>query len=289
MAAVTGSLYDAGNVVVGQAVLYVAPPFTPLPPDNSVLFDPTNWCGITLNANGATAATATVVTALGTATTASFNPTTSTAAALQTLLAGLTNVGAGMVNVTAVTGGFKLLFNTALGGVTVTLGGQTGGPATITPALWTPAGATDQGWSFTGTKQTSPVKIEEQSARTGTTMDDQSVSIVGTLAEAVARTWQWSFNATRVDTAASSGQPGKTDLFLSDTIAQYAVALEMATPANPTQFPVRVYIPNTTCLGSPNVAFRRAGGNKRMFAVNFDSACNINQVNIRIITAAALP
>lgn len=285
MTAQTGALYDTGNLVTGQASLWVAPSFTAPPPDSAPLFDLASWAGITLNANGATAATVTVTSALGTATTTSINPTTITAAALQTALAGLSSVGAGNVLVTAATGGFRLAFNGALGSVTVTLAAQTAGPATVTQALWLPAGATDQGWAFTGTKQTTDITVEEQSAPAGVTMTSQTVSIPGVLAEDVMQSWQWAFNGTKLVTAQASGQPGKIRIILSDTIARYAVCLETV---NKFGLGRRVYIPDSVCLDSPNVGFRRAA-NKRMLNVSFRSVCNINQIWVDEFTSPALP
>lgn len=285
MTAQPGSLYDTSNVVVGGAALYVAPSFTLPPADASALFDEAPWSGLKLLANGATAATPTVITALGSVVGTSFNPTTITATALQTQLAGMANVGAGNVTVTAVTGGFQILFSNALGSVIVSLGTQTGGPATITQGLWLPAGATDQGWAFTGTKQTTDITVEEQSSPAGVTMTTQTVSIPGILAEDVMQSWQWAFNGTRLVTAQASGQPGKIRLTLSDTIARYAVCLEMA---NRYGLARRVYIPDAVCLDSPNVGFRRAA-NKRMLNVTFRSVCNINQIWVDEITSPALP
>lgn len=289
---VTGALFNAANVETGYALAYIAPPYTPMPADSSALFDPTNWCGLTLNANSATAAILTVVTANGSAATASVNPTTITATALQAAIAALANVGAGNVLVTAFTGGFRLLFNGGLGAVTITLGTQTGGPATITYPLWMPAGGSDQGWQANSTKQTSDVRFEEQSTSAGKTLDSQVFNFSASLVEDVVQTWQWGFNTTKVVTAASSGQPGKTELFLSDTITHYAVALEMAnlyTDSNGLHLPRRIYVPDMVCLASPNVAFRRAGGNKRMVAVNFESVCATNLIKVQEITAVALP
>jgi hypothetical protein len=286
VSAQTGALYDTSNVVVGGAVLYVGPSFSLPAPDSATLFDPSLWCGFTLKANGATAVTLNITTASGgPAAVGPVNPTTTTAAALQATIAAAANVGVGNVIVNAIAGGFSLLFNGSLGAVNITLSAQTGGPATITLPVWLPAGATDQGWSFTGTKQTQDITVEEQSSPAGVTMTTQSVSIAGTLAEDVMQSWQWAFNGQKLVTAAASGQPGKTRIVLSDTIARYAVCLETQ---NKFGMARRVYIPDCVCLDSPNVGFRRAA-NKRMLAVSFRSVCNINQIWVDEFTAAALP
>lgn len=285
--ALPGALYDPTNVVVGQAVLYVAPSFTAMPADASVLFDPSNWTGKVLTAAGATAITLQVVTAAGTQTTASLTSfATITAAAVQAALTGLSNVGAGKASVSGINGGpFTINFDASLGAVTLSISASTGGTPTISGGLWLPAGASEQGWSFGGNVNTNDITIEEQSTPVGVQVQSRQVSVSGTMAEDVMQSWQWSFNATKTVTAAASGITGKTELNLSDNLTHYAVALEMV---NKYGMARRLYIPDNVSIESATVVARRAQM-QRLLPVSFRSVCATNLIRIQEITAAALP
>lgn len=279
--------YNPANVVVGDAALYVAPANTPMPADSSVLFDPTLWTGKTLTANGATAITLSVTSALGTASTASITTFGSeTAAALQTALAALSSVGAGKVTVTGPTGGpFVIVFDASLGGVTLAVTASTGGSGpTVTGGLWLPAGATEQGWTLGGNTNTQDIQIEEQSTPVGTFVTSRTVTISGNLAEDVMQSWQWAWNAVKTLIAQGVGQPAVTQLALSDSLVHYAVALETG---NSYGQPRRTYIPDSVATESVTTAFRRAAAS-RMVPVTFHSVCATNKIITREITAPGL-
>lgn len=283
----TGALFDPSNVVVGNAVLYVAPSFTPLPADSSVLFDPTGWMGKVLTLNGATSVTLSVTTTAGTQVTAAIaNIATITTAALQTLISNLTNVGAGNVTVSGSVGGpFTVLFNSGLGAVTLAVSASTGGTGpTVTSGLWLPAGGSEAGYSFNAAKTTQDITIEEQSAPVGVTVTSQTVSITGSLAEDVVQSWQWALNATKIVTAQGVGQPGKTELNMSDSLVHYAAALEMS---NKFGMARRIYIPDTVAVETVNVAFRRATA-QRMVSLTFKSVCDIKLIKVQEITSPGL-
>lgn len=285
MTAPTAPPYNVNNVLVGPAALYIAPKGTPLPADSSILFDPTNWTGKTLTANGATAVTLSVTTSAGTQTTAS-NPLPGTAAAIQTALAALSNVGAGNVTVTGAAGGpYTIVFANALGAVTLAITTQTGGPATITGGLWVPPGATDAGWTFGRTVNTQDINVEEQGPPVARFVTSSGFTIAGTIMEASRANWQLALNSVVTVLAAGaggSGQPGINLQTMSDNLIHYAVALESK---NEYGFATRDYIPDAVQADNVSVAHRRAAAAKGL-AVTFSSVCDIKTIVSRAVTTA---
>lgn len=282
MTAPTAPPYNTKNVLVGAAALYIAPANTPLPADSSVLFDPTNWTGKTLTANGATAVTLSVTTATGVQTTASL-PLPGTAAAFQTALAGLSNVGAGNVTVTGAAGGpYTIVFANALGAVTLAVTTNTGGPPTITGGLWTPPGATEAGWTFGKTVSTQDINVEEQGPPVGRFVTSSGYGISGTVMEASRANWKMALNALRTlvaQGAGGSGQPGVDVLTMQDDLVHYAVALETK---NEYGFATRDYIPDAVQAENISVANRRAAA-ARGIAVNFASVCAVSAIQSRAV------
>jgi hypothetical protein len=294
-----GDLYNASGAYAGQAVLYIAPPFTPMAADSSVLFDPTNWTGKTLTANGATSITLSISTAYGTVTTAAMASfATATAAtvdtAIETALAGLpsytppTSAQGGAVRVTgAVAGGpFALLFDSRLGAVVVTVSASTGGTGpTITSPGWFSAGGSEQGWSFGGQMNVQTLYIEEQTTPVGRFIVSRDVSILGSMAEDVMLSWQVAMNMTKTVTAAASGQPAKITNTLSDNLVHYAAVLEMA---NEVGLARRFYVPDTVSSSNVTVPFRRASA-LRTIPLGLGSVCQTNLIRIDDIRGPTPP
>lgn len=283
----TAPPYRAQNVMVGDAALYIAPSYTPLPLDSSLLFDPTNWTGQVLTANSATAVTLSVTNNLGVQTTSSITSFgTETAAALATTLAALSNVGAGNVTVVGSAGGpFTITFAYALGVTTVAVTASTGGTGpTVVGGLWVPAGASDAGWTFGTTKQTQDIQIEEQSTPVGTFITSQDVMISGALSEDTMQQLQWSLNALKTITAQATGIPQTTTLTMTDAVQHYAVALESQ---NPYGLSRRIYIPDTVMTEGISQAYRRAASN-RTLAVSFRSVCATSAIIVKEFTLPAL-
>lgn len=295
-----GALYDAANVVTGQAALFIAPPNTALP-DISLTalatgtpdpFDITPWTYARLAAASGTLTGGTFTityTFNGVAyTTASLTAATVTAAQIDTaitnaLVAGGLPVGAADVVVTGgpisavATPASIALSESYVGGTwTITPSSITGGTLSISASLWTPVGATDQGWKLNADKTTTKIMIEEQSTQVATTIESQTVSIEGALSEDISRTLQVVYNMTNSYTANSSGHAGYETLTLTDTPLQYACALVMA---NQLGYPRWAYIPATTCLANASAAFRRANA-KRMYAATFESVCATSSIVI---------
>jgi hypothetical protein len=174
-----GDLYNAANVKVGQAALLVAPANTaPATPATAVLGDPFSlvpWASAVLQASATlTAGNFTVTYTLsGTAYTTSSLPFGSTAVQVHdALVTALTPLGALAADVitsggpvsSATTPITIALVERLLGGVyTITPTGITGGTLSITQPLWTPVGATDQGWTWASAKTMVDTTVEEQS------------------------------------------------------------------------------------------------------------------------------
>lgn len=293
-----GVLYDAANVVTGQAALFIAPAFTALP-DISLTalvtgtpdpFDITPWTYAKLFALGGaiTAGTFTITYLFNgvSYTTSALTGATVTAAQIDTALTlAMAALGVG-VNDIVVTGGpvsavatpVSIALSEAFVGGTwsVTPTGITGGTINISASLWTPVGATDQGWKLNADKTTTKITIEEQSTPVATTIESQTVSIEGAAAEDISRTLQVVYNMINTYTASTTGHAGFETLSLTDTPLQYACALVMA---NQLGFSRWAYIPATTCLANASAAFRRANA-KRMYAATFESVCATSSIQI---------
>lgn len=278
--------YDRSGVVVAASALYVAPAYTPLAPDSSILWDPTNWAGKTLTLAGATAITLSVTTALGIQTTASI--TTPTAANIATALAGLSNVGStnGLpnVSVSGTVSPFKVVFASALGAVTLAITTSTGGAPTVTDGLWAPAGASEAGWSYSASRQTQDITIEEQSTPVNKFITSTTASVSGNASQADINIIQWAMNASKTQIAQSTGQPAVTVLAGKDTLDHYAVMLETR---NRFGLPRRFYIPDVVNADGLTQAFRRNAA-QQMVPVSFAALCSPQEIIIRDCTAPGL-
>lgn len=272
-------LYDADNVVVGQAALFLAAQDTPLPTwDLANLddpFDPSPWLSYKLVVGSAGTPT---LSYLGAATSAI--ATTTTAAALQTLLEGLATIGVGNVKVTgstAATPGLTIVLNENVavsGGLTAV--GSLGSGGSLTGGLWQATGATDAGYTFGTNKSTQAITIEEQSTQVGTNITTQAVTIGASLAEDITRTLALAYNANVAQHAATSTLPGADVVTLSDDVIYYAAALVMQ---NELGFPRWVYAPKWSQLTNTSTALRRSA-DKHMFPVEFNTACKPSEIEI---------
>jgi hypothetical protein len=291
-----GTLETPANVVVGQAACFIAPANTALP-DISLTalvsgtpdpFDITPWTYARLTSSGGalTGGTFTITyTFNGVAyTTSSLTAATVTAAQVDTALtAAMAALGVGANDI--VTSGGPVSANATpisislseayVGGTwTITPSTITGGTLAISASLWTPVGATDQGWTWASNKTTQDITIEEQSTPVYRTVNSQIITVEGALSEDISRTLQAVYNMTNAYTANSSGHAGFETLTLTDSVLQYAVALVMA---NQLGFPRWLYIPAATCLGNASGVFRRATA-KRMYTATFSSICPTSSI-----------
>jgi hypothetical protein len=304
-----GDLYNANNVVVGQAAVFFAPKNTPLPsffrgiaPLNTSItgwnqadpFDAGYFTSATVAAGGATSFTLTF-----TLDGKSYGPTSAltvtglTAAAIQSaivtaLVAGgissvLANNSTVSVAGTTTTGPWSVVMRGALSGGSFTLT-PTGGTPTVTNPLWVPCGATDQGWQFGAAKSTQSINIEEQSTPVAMTVTSQQVTLAASLSEDITRTLNLALNATSAFTAPATGIAGNDVVTLTDNVLNYAVAM---VSANPEGFGRIVYAPAWTQLANASVNLRRAS-DKRMYGVQFETVCATQLIQITNFTVAGL-
>jgi hypothetical protein len=292
-----GDLYNANNVVVGQAAVFFAPKNTPLPafarvapsiigwnqadPFDAGYFLPFLWAS-----GSATSVTFTYTLDDKAFAGASLTVAGTTAALIQAnLIAALASVGGSTstISVQGTSPNWNIVFRGALAGGTLTKA-DVGGASTLTAPLWTPTGATDQGWQFGAAKSTQTINIEEQSTPIATTVTSQAVTISGSLSEDITRTLNLALNAQSAITAPATGVAGFDTVTLTDTVLQYAVAMVMA---NPEGFGRIVYAPAWTQLANATVNLRRAS-DKRMYGVQFSTVCATQLIQITNFTVAGL-
>jgi hypothetical protein len=295
-----GDLYDAKNVVVGQAAVLIAPANTACPSITTAdLADPFSlapWAGVSLAASatltGGTfelvytfegvayttgALTAATVTAaqIAAAVLAALEPLGPTAAEIN-VSGGPVSAPGTPVSITldeAFAGGIWSIVPTAL----------VGGTLSITQPLWTPVGATDQGWTWASAKTLQDITIEEQSTLVARLVASQQFTVTGALSEDIARTLALVNNMTLATTAPTADSPGYETLTLSDDPLEYAVALIMA---NNFGYPRWLYIPATTCLDNVSTPLRRAAA-KRIYSAQFTSVCQTTDIEVFNITTPA--
>lgn len=284
-----GDLYNAKNVVIGQAACLLAPAYTPMPAMGLFsLADPFSiapWprgkvLGLVAPVTGYTL---TYTTSLGNAQTTTSLPVASTAATVQAALQALSNVGAGGAYVSGAAPTLNIGFSQKTQPGTLTVTG-TGGVPTVVNNLWVPNGATDQGWKYVFNKTTTNISIEEQSATVGTELDKQTISVEAALSEDIENTLGLVFNMQANYVAPATGVPGYTDLQLTDLVLRYALALLMVTKDG---YPRILYIPDVTSLSNASTSLRRSSA-KRMYPAVFTSEAATSDIHIYNITAPGL-
>ena len=294
-----GDLYDAKNVKVGQAAVLIAAANTACPLITSaVVADPFSivpWTAVSLAASATITAGSYTLTYTfdGVAyTTAALQYTDNAEAiqdAIETALAplgmlpddGTVTVTGGPPNATGTPVSIALDEQYAGGVWSLTPTGITGGTLSISQEVWTPVGATDQGWTWASAKTLQDITIEEQSSLVNRLVSTQQFTVTGALSEDIGRTLALVHNMTLAVTAPTSMTPGYETLTLSDNPIEYAVAVIMA---NNFGYPRWLYIPAATCLDNVSTPLRRAAA-KRMYSAQFTSVCQINDIQVFNIVA----
>lgn len=275
-----GDLYDANNVVVGQAAVLFAPENTALPDFGTLNFndpfDPTPFVSWTLTVG----ASSTYTLTYGGDTTTSLT-TASTAANIAAALVALPSVGAGNVTVTGASSPYTIAFTEAVAVSAPLTASASAGTATVSGGLWVPVGATDQGWTYGTNKSTQSINIEEQSTQVGTTISTQDVSIAGSLSEDISRTLALAYNGLLTTSAASVSEPGYDTIVLNDSVLYYSVAM-IAQTWN--AMPRIIYAPKWSQLANTSTVFRRAA-KQRLYPVDFKTACKPSQIQVFNFTA----
>jgi hypothetical protein len=151
-------------------------------------------------------------------------------------------------------------------------------------APWVAAGATEQGWQLNWNPTTNDVNIDEQPTPVDQQLETATLQFVANLAEDTVQSWMWALNATKTVTAPATGVFGKTTLTPQGTLQKYAVTLETQ---NQLEMPRRFYVPRMTAAANVGATFRRGGGGARLIPVTFTSICQLNEIVVTDITAAA--
>lgn len=154
-----------------------------------------------------------------------------------------------------------------------------------TASNWTYAGATDQGVTTTFNPSMSNLQIEEQPTPVASIVSTATYQITFSMAEETIDNINTAYGAggTKVATAAGIGQPGKTVLTLSSNFKILAAAI---LGANSLGFPRVFFVPKVNAAGQVQTAFRRAA-DKRMYPVTLNALCDLSQMEVIDITAAA--
>lgn len=285
-----GSFYNTKGVVVGQAAGFYAPPDTPLPPDIATVFDEATWSSTTVALGVPSAGTWTLTLGGGplaapiTVNTIAFGVT---ASALQALVQAVLPVG--YTAIVTGTGGTFAITIVGPGAAKIIITGNgtglTGGTFAVTPPLWSPAGATEQGWAANYNVTTQDITIEEQTTPVGRNVTAAGYEFVANLSEDVTENLQLALSATKTVTAADATHYGVTQLALGSDLPVYAVVLETK---NRFKLPRRYYIPQATCAVNVGQSFARARG-QRLIPVTFTSVCPTESIVVRDITAVLTP
>lgn len=269
-----GSLYNANNVIVGQAAVLFAPVNTPLITlanfDVADPFDFIQWYSQTL----VIAATATFTLKDDAGHTSSSLTQTSTGANIATALNAFANGATYAVSGSA--GGPYVITITAGTYHPISVATVSVGTAVITLQPWVPVGATDQGWKYGTNKSVNAINIEEQSTQVATTISSQSVTIEGSLSEDITQTLALAYNGLVATTAPGVSNPGYDVVSLTDTVLTYAVAM---VTTNPQGLGRIIYAPQWTQLSNVSTDFRRASA-KRMYPVQFATICKPSQIQV---------
>lgn len=283
-----GSLYSAKGVVIGQAAGFIAPPDTPLPADTITVFDEATWIGTKLTVGAASAGTVIFTFTGGPFGANSYaspgQAYNALASAIQTAVNAILPLGyTCVVSGTAPTWTIALVGPGAAEVITsITVGTTlTGGALVVTPSAWTPAGATDQGWTVNYNPTVNPINVEEQQTAVGQQVTAADLSFVASLAEDTVQSLGWALSATSTVQAPDSTHYGKTTLALQPTLPQVAVALETQ---NKYGMPRRWYVPRMTAAAAMAQAYRRAAGN-RLVPVTFTSIADQSAIEMVEITS----
>lgn len=150
---------------------------------------------------------------------------------------------------------------------------------------WNYAGATDQGVTTTFNPSMSNIQIEEQPIPVASLVATATYQITFSMAEETIDHINLAYgnSGTKSIVAAGIGQPGKTTLKLSSTFALLAAAI---LGTNNLGYPRIFYIPKIQSAGQVQTAFRRAA-DKRMYPVTLNALCDLSQMEVIDITAAA--
>jgi hypothetical protein len=153
---------------------------------------------------------------------------------------------------------------------------------------WSYIGATDQGVTATFNPSMSNIQIEEQVMPVASLVSTATYQITFSMAEETLTNIKMAYGTggSVSVTAPGTGQPGKSVLQLGSqgTIFPYLAAAILG--QNDSGYPRVFYVPKIQSAGQVQTAFRRAAA-ERMYPVTLNALCDLSQMDVIDITAAA--
>lgn len=153
------------------------------------------------------------------------------------------------------------------------------------PTPWKYVGSTDEGVQQGFDRDLTFHRVEEQSSPARVTINSSTISISTSLAEHTIENLKLALGSGTMTTVApATGVVGKKTLTLSEDLDELAVTLEGKNAAG---FWRRYYVPRVLSVASVEIANRRSEA-KKLLPVTLQAICDINQIRVDDMTAAAL-
>lgn len=150
--------------------------------------------------------------------------------------------------------------------------------------VWLDVGATEEGLTFRFQRNSERIMIEEQQTPAVITSTGIDMAAEMVLSEDTIDTMLLGFGGgTTQDTAAATGQPGKTELTIGSDLDHYAFGFEAE---NSFGMARRVLLPDVVSVGQMEPVFRRAA-NARRYATAFEVVSAPEEIEIVEFTAEA--
>lgn len=150
---------------------------------------------------------------------------------------------------------------------------------------WNYVGSTEAGVTVTFNPTTQDISIEEQPTPVGVAVTTAKMEITTSMSEETLANISLAYGngGTISVTAPGAGQPGKSVLTLSTSLASVAVAV---VGKNLYGFARVVYIPTVISAGQVQTAYRRAA-QQRLYPLTLSAICPFNEITYTDLTAVA--
>lgn len=157
--------------------------------------------------------------------------------------------------------------------------------STSWPSPWVSVGATKEGITFGGQRQTQNITIEEQSTPAGIYTTSNALAIVATLMEDTLETMKLAWGGGVITTVApATGVPGTRTLVLSESVGIFSVGFEGKGPEGLWR---RVMVPQMQPTANLQTPYRRAAA-AREYPITWNAICPISSVVIKDWNLAGL-
>ena len=150
---------------------------------------------------------------------------------------------------------------------------------------WNYVGSTEAGVTVTFNPTTQDISIEEQPTPVGVAVTTAKMEITTSMSEETLANISLAYGngGTISVTPPGAGQPGKSVLTLSTSLASVAVAV---VGKNLYGFARVVYIPTVISAGQVQTAYRRAA-QQRLYPLTLSAICPFNEITYTDLTAVA--